>query len=297
MVRNIGKVYSGGVLSKAFAIGSLLLLVRGLSIGEFAAYTVFHSIRNLVPGLVYGGINVALVRFSTEYLSREKRKPVELYFMAFVSGTFLFALFSIFLLSMSGTVCSILFGGAEYKDSFRYGLLAGAFLGLYLITWQGGMIFVVIIAVYLIIQYIINHLRGISSDPIAFSSFFLFLIALIIFLPVSNFRDLNTAMIGVTFMPIVLSGISYLMSASKLNRFYYPVSVIALEKSIRLPAPSATRSVMSVGGLARLVTDGARTWPPAFTLRSPSCRSSGPLSVTSPPSTSRVAMSCIENVP
>ena len=40
-----------------------------------------------------------------------------------------------------------------------YSVLAGLFLGLYLITWQGGLLFVFIISLYLVIQFIIDHLR------------------------------------------------------------------------------------------------------------------------------------------
>ena len=45
-----------------------------------------------------------------------------------------------------------------------YTLLAGLFLGIYLLTWWGGLLFVFIIFVYLIIQFLIDLLRGKSTD-------------------------------------------------------------------------------------------------------------------------------------
>ncbi|MCK5653833.1 MAG: oligosaccharyl transferase, archaeosortase A system-associated, partial [Dehalococcoidia bacterium] len=45
-----------------------------------------------------------------------------------------------------------------------YALLAGLALGIYLISWSGGLLFVFIIFAYMIVQYIIDHLRGKSTD-------------------------------------------------------------------------------------------------------------------------------------
>lgn len=125
LVKNIGKVYGGDILSKASAVGTLLLLVRELSVGEFAFYIAFSTIRSLTPALACGGINMALIRFSAEYMSKESEKPVKLYFLAFIFEVVLFALFSVSLLFISAKISSILFGGAEYVAPFRYGLLAG----------------------------------------------------------------------------------------------------------------------------------------------------------------------------
>jgi dolichyl-phosphooligosaccharide-protein glycotransferase len=40
-----------------------------------------------------------------------------------------------------------------------YALLAGLFLGFYLLTWQGGLMFIFIIFAYLVVQFIVDHLR------------------------------------------------------------------------------------------------------------------------------------------
>lgn len=107
-------------------------------------------------------------------------------------------------------------------------VLAGIFLGLFMITWAGGMLFVFIITVYLIVQFIINHIKKTPSEPLTICSFILFLLALIIFLPLSNFRDLNMAMAGITVLPVVLAAISYFMSNKNLKPFYFPVTLIVL---------------------------------------------------------------------
>ena len=134
LVKNISKVYGGDILSKVFAFGTLLLLIRGLSVKDYASCTAFYSIVGIVPALVGSGINLSLVRFAAEYLSKKNRKPLELYFVVFLFEVALFTLFCIVLLPISDKVNLLLFGKTEYKSSVQYGLLAG--LGLLLI--QGG---------------------------------------------------------------------------------------------------------------------------------------------------------------
>lgn len=109
-----------------------------------------------------------------------------------------------------------------------FSVLGGAFLGLYLITWQGGMLFAFIITIYLIIQFIINHLRHKPSEHLAIIGFVFFLIALIIFLPVSMFRDLNLAMVAAMLIPLVFISLSRLMAGKNIKPYYYPLSLVGL---------------------------------------------------------------------
>lgn len=46
-------------------------------------------------------------------------------------------------------------------------ILAGLVMGVYLLTWEGGLLFVGIIGLFVFLQIIINHLRGVSSFRIA----------------------------------------------------------------------------------------------------------------------------------
>jgi oligosaccharyl transferase (archaeosortase A-associated) len=125
-------------------------------------------------------------------------------------------------------------------------LLAGIFLGLYLITWMGGMLFVFIIAVYVLVQFIINHLKGKLSDHLAICSFVVFLPALIIFVPFSTFKDLSIAIIGATVLPIVLVLISHFLNFKNLKRVYFPAVIIILGAlvfgAIQLIAPEMIQS-------------------------------------------------------
>ncbi len=109
-----------------------------------------------------------------------------------------------------------------------YSLLAGLFLGLYLITWIGGLLFVFIIVLYFIIQFIINHLRGKSSDHLGFTGFIVFLVALVIFLPFSPPRAVSISVVIALIIPLLLIGMSWFFSRQGLKLFYYPVSLAVI---------------------------------------------------------------------
>jgi asparagine N-glycosylation enzyme membrane subunit Stt3 len=109
-----------------------------------------------------------------------------------------------------------------------FSLLAGVFLGLYLATWQGALIFVSIIILYLIIQFIINHLHQKSSDYLCIVGFVSFLPALIIFLLNATSSDISAAMVIAVLVPLVLYGISRFISARGLKTYYYPLVLVGI---------------------------------------------------------------------
>ncbi len=109
-----------------------------------------------------------------------------------------------------------------------YSLLAGFFLGLYLITWIGGMFFVFIITLYFVIQFMINHIKHKSCDHLGIIGIILFLVALIFYLPFSPPRELSIAMVIALFIPLVLYGISWFFNGKGLKAFYYPLTLIVV---------------------------------------------------------------------
>jgi dolichyl-diphosphooligosaccharide--protein glycosyltransferase len=113
-----------------------------------------------------------------------------------------------------------------------YTLLAGVFLGIYLLSWQGGLLLVFIIFAYLVIQFIIDHLRHKSSDYLCIVGTPLFLIAFLMLLPILSTRSLDTiyriSLPVVIVVPIVLSIISRLMAGRALKPVYYPLTLLGL---------------------------------------------------------------------
>jgi len=109
-----------------------------------------------------------------------------------------------------------------------YSLLAGVFLGFYLTTWQGALIFVFIFILYLIIQFIINHLNHKSSDYLCIVGFTSLFIALIILLLNPMSTDITIATVIAVFIPPVLYFISKFISGRGLKTYYYPLTLVTI---------------------------------------------------------------------
>ena len=132
----------------------------------------------------------------------------------------------------------ISFGHVRNKDwptirkPLIYTLLAGIFLGLYLLTWQGGVMFVFIIFLYLVIQFIVDHLRRRSTDYLSIISVPLFIIGLVMVLPVLRGGSVGTitriSLLIAILVPIVLTVISRFMAARGLKPYYYVLVLLGL---------------------------------------------------------------------
>jgi len=113
-----------------------------------------------------------------------------------------------------------------------YTLLAGVFLGIYLLTWAGGLFFIFIIFAYLVIQFIVDHLRHKSSDYLCIVGTPLFLIAFLMLLPILGEGGRDTiyrvSLLFAIVLPIVLSIISRLMAGRALKPVYYPLALLGL---------------------------------------------------------------------
>ena len=111
-----------------------------------------------------------------------------------------------------------------------YILLAGIFFGIYLLTWVGGLLLVFTISAWLIIQFILDQLRGKSTDHLCIIGTLTFLIASIMFLPFASEGKLETigriSLIIATIIPLILSGISRLMTSRAIKPAYYPLALL-----------------------------------------------------------------------
>ncbi|MCX5997753.1 MAG: oligosaccharyl transferase, archaeosortase A system-associated [Chloroflexi bacterium] len=109
-----------------------------------------------------------------------------------------------------------------------YSFIAGIFLGLYLVTWQGALMLVLILFIYFIVQFISDHLRGFPTDYLSKTAITCFLISLLIFLPVSRDKMTLLALAVIMLMPIALNIVSTIMISYKISRFYFVAATAAL---------------------------------------------------------------------
>ncbi|TET14156.1 MAG: oligosaccharyl transferase, archaeosortase A system-associated [Dehalococcoidia bacterium] len=113
-----------------------------------------------------------------------------------------------------------------------YSLLTGISLGLYLLSWTGGALFIFIIFVFAVLQYIMDHLRGRSTDYLCVIGVPSFLIALLMIAPASGQYSLgslqvSSLLIGIAAF-VALSGLSFLMVRRNIRAAYYPLALAVL---------------------------------------------------------------------
>ncbi|GAG56502.1 unnamed protein product, partial [marine sediment metagenome] len=109
-----------------------------------------------------------------------------------------------------------------------YSLIAGIFLGIYLLTWLGALLFVFLFSVYFIIQFIIDHLRHKSTDYLCLIGVIVFFVALMIFLSISPGRLYQASLVIALLIPLVLYGVSWLMTLKEIKPAYYPLALVGL---------------------------------------------------------------------
>jgi len=112
-----------------------------------------------------------------------------------------------------------------------YTVLAGIFLGVYLLAWIGGLLFIFIIFIYLVIQFIVDHVRHKSTDYLCIIGTPLFFVAYLMLLPILGVGSLDiyhAAMLIAIVIPIALTIISRLMARRALKPGYYPLALLGL---------------------------------------------------------------------
>ena len=116
------------------------------------------------------------------------------------------------------------------KKPLIYSLLAGIFLGFYLLTWSGAPMLLFIIFTYLGIQFIIDHLRSKSTDYLCIIGVLAFAIASIIAIPFLPKTEIgvvcHASLIIAIVTPLGLSGISRFMTSRRLKPAYYPLALL-----------------------------------------------------------------------
>jgi len=106
-----------------------------------------------------------------------------------------------------------------------YSFIAGIFMGLYLISWRGSLMFLFLVFVFFIVQFISDHLRGFPTDYLSKVAVTCFLIALLIFVPFSRDKAALLSLAAVMLTPILLNALSTVMVSRGMKPVYYAVAV------------------------------------------------------------------------
>lgn len=114
-----------------------------------------------------------------------------------------------------------------------YSLVAGLFLGIYLLTWVGGLLFVFLVFLYLCIQLVIDHFRKENPEYSVMVGVPFQLSALVItmpFLPTSSwlYRLYLPSFIVAILIPPLLAGLSFILIRRRMRPGYYPLIMFTL---------------------------------------------------------------------
>jgi len=107
-----------------------------------------------------------------------------------------------------------------------FAILAGVFLGMYLLTWLGGLLFILIILLFLVIQVIGNHLRGVSSVRIASITTAIFAIATLMNLSSTLPKEVSLFLILSIILPAMLDALSWFMLKQQWHPAVFPSAII-----------------------------------------------------------------------
>jgi oligosaccharyl transferase (archaeosortase A-associated) len=123
------------------------------------------------------------------------------------------------------------------KTPLAYSLLAGFFFGSYLLVWTDGVFFAVVFAIFLVVQYIIDHFRSKPTEYLGIVGTVAYFVAMIMILPYFDITNgfnpyyysfLHIAVTGggaVLF--IFLTYVSREMNKRDFTGYHYTVFVIA----------------------------------------------------------------------
>jgi oligosaccharyl transferase (archaeosortase A-associated) len=129
-----------------------------------------------------------------------------------------------------------------------YSMLAGIFLGIYFLTWAGALLFVFVAFSYFVIQFIIDHLNGRSTEYLCFVSTIVFIIPLLMILPRQPTGVVLVSLIIAIIVPVIMATLSYFMAKRNLKQFIYPAVILGLGLAcmgfIRIVSPHLLHSMI-----------------------------------------------------
>ncbi len=137
---------------------------------------------------------------------------------------------------------------AVYTKPIIYSLLAGILLGLSILTWRGSFLFAGIFLVYFIVQSILDYSEDESFSYLSFVGSVTFLVALLIVAIVSR-SQIYSAALAISFLiPVVFSGLEWLLRRWNANSFFYFLSIVIIGLAgvgiLYAASPSLFRSII-----------------------------------------------------
>jgi dolichyl-diphosphooligosaccharide--protein glycosyltransferase len=186
------------------------------------AFFIGRALANRWAGLIAA---IAVAVMPGELLSRTLLGAVDHHVEEAFFSVFFVMFFSLAIQHGRQFTWAMLWKGqfAGVVGGISYSFLAGIFLGIYLISWSRSIVFLFIIFVFLIVQFISDHLRGFATGYLSKTAIICFVTALLIYFPVSQDRQALLALAAVILLPVALNIISMIMA----KRGFRPAGYLA----------------------------------------------------------------------
>lgn len=198
-------------------------ILGGLTI--IPVYFVGRTLFNKWAGIIGAGL---IAFFGGDFLSRSTLGATDQHVAETLISTTAIMFLIMAIKSLNGA--SIKFGDLKSKKSIKpliYCSLTGIFLGLYIITWQGALMFVFIFLAYFVVQFFVDYFKGKSVNYLCIAAVISFVLATIIYLVSMQSSNLVTySMVLAILIPVALTILSWLLKKYKLKSFLYPTIAI-----------------------------------------------------------------------
>jgi oligosaccharyl transferase (archaeosortase A-associated) len=193
----------------------------------FPVFFIGRAIFNKWAGIV---ASLFITLIPGEFLARTLLGNADIHvFELFFSTTFL--LFAILAAQSCAGIQLHPFTSGVRRSLVRplaFSLVAGLFLGMYLLSWQGALFFVFISFLWLVIQFIIDHLRGRSSGALGLAGAAWFFIALLLSLTIKGGTLTWLALAVAIAASLLLPLISWYLKRRALKPWLFPLAVAVL---------------------------------------------------------------------
>ncbi len=112
--------------------------------------------------------------------------------------------------------------------SIVFAVLAGIFMGLYMLTWAGALLFALVIFVFIVVQAVIDHLRSGPTGYLGLMGVCIFGVGLAMYLPWIKNTMVVMALIAALLVSVLLPLISAWINSRGLRPLYYPLILVGL---------------------------------------------------------------------
>lgn len=121
---------------------------------------------------------------------------------------------------------------ASLRKPMLYSLVGGIFMGCYFLSWVGAPLFIFLILIYAVVQYVIDHLRRENTEYLGIVTLPVLLVSLAMILPLwhsSAFTEFQVLSLFIGIVAVlVLGGLSFAMNLKKIVPYAYPLVLLAL---------------------------------------------------------------------